>query len=219
MGNEVGQSGVITKIERQKGRNKRYNIYINDHYALSVHEDVLIKHQLHKGQVLSEQEWQQLSEDDVKQRAYLQAIRYLNYRARTSKQLEQKLLDQHYEPHIVEAVIALLKDQKYVDDDQYAHLLAEQRLKSQHRGKRWVRQELAAKGLSNDQIEQAVAHVDEDMERALAYDIALKRWQRMNDVELHVKKRRINDFLLRRGYSYSIVNDVLRKLAGPSDYD
>ncbi|MER2172951.1 MAG: hypothetical protein ABS938_20245, partial [Psychrobacillus psychrodurans] len=45
---------VITKIARQKNNNERYNLYLDEKYAFSLDEAVLIKYQLSKGKVIEE---------------------------------------------------------------------------------------------------------------------------------------------------------------------
>ena len=51
---------IITKVEKQKRGKHRYNIYLNEEYAFSVHEDILIKHRLNKGESLHPQEIERL---------------------------------------------------------------------------------------------------------------------------------------------------------------
>lgn len=45
---------VITKITRQKRNEERYNIFLNDEYAFSVDESVLVKYRLTKGMTIDE---------------------------------------------------------------------------------------------------------------------------------------------------------------------
>ena len=46
---EVSQLATITKISIQKKAVDRYNIFLDDNYAFSVTEDILIKFNLRKG--------------------------------------------------------------------------------------------------------------------------------------------------------------------------
>ena len=44
---------LITSIEKQKKSRFRYNIFLNEQFAFSVHEDMLVKHRLLKGQYIN----------------------------------------------------------------------------------------------------------------------------------------------------------------------
>lgn len=203
---------TITRIEKQAKRRQRYNIYVDGEYRFSVHEDVLIRHHLTKGMTLDQQRLQYIAKDEENHQAYLQAIRFLSRRARSSKELEQKLLEKEYDIKTIEQVMEKLVKHGYLDDAHYAKMLAEQRSQSGGKGRRWIRQELSAKGLSEAHIEAAIAHIDDDTEFKHAYALALKRWGRQSDDEHIARKRKVNNFLLRRGYSYEIVRQVLDKL-------
>lgn len=219
MEEQHSSTAIITRIEQQKRRKQRYNLYINDEYAFSVHEDVLIKHELAKGQTIDRDRMNVIVQDDEKQQAYNTALRFLSHVARSSKELERKLLEKQFEQHIVAAVIQKLTKQRYIDDEQFATMLTQQRVTYQKRGKLWVKRELEAKGLSAMHVEDAMAQIDEQTESEQAYSIAQKRWERLNNEQPLNRKRKVNDFLLRRGYSYGIVNDVLKRLEAGQEGD
>lgn len=219
MKDQHSSTPTITRIEQQKRRKHRYNIYINDDYAFSIHEDVLIKHQLAKGQSIDSEQMNRIVTDDERQQAYHTALRFLSHVARSSKELERKLLEKQYEQLIVDDVIKRLKKQRYIDDEQYATMLTEQRITHQKRGKLWVKRELESKGLSDEHVEDAMSQIDEQTELEHAFSIAKKRWERLKAEQPLVRKRKVNDFLLRRGYSYAIVYDVLKRLGASEEDD
>ena len=43
-------------------------------------------------------------------------------------------------------------------------------------------------------------------------DLAQRRWQRLPDIDPEKKKKRVLDFLLRRGFDADVVLKVLKKL-------
>lgn len=212
MNHEENTPLTITKIEKQPKRRQRYNIYINDQYAFSIHEDVLIKHSLAQGKIIDEEQQHYISIDEERHQTYHQAVRFLSRKARSSKELERKLLAKNYKQEAIDWAIAKLSEQGYIDDQQFANMLTEQRVLMNAKGKRWIQQELAAKGLSQHHIDEAIAQIDEQTEANQAYEIAKKRWDRFADHKPLDRKRKVNDLLLRRGYSYSIVREVLNRL-------
>jgi regulatory protein len=80
-------------------------------------------------------------------------------------------------------------------------------------GFRRIIQELKAKGIDQEIIEQALAVIkgSYDPEKA-ALGLAQRRWQRLPDIDPLKKKKRVSDFLLRRGFETETVMKILRKL-------
>lgn len=67
---------VITRIGRQKNNNERYNLYLDEKYAFSLDEAVLIKYQLSKGKVIEEFTLDEIVFDDEVRKAFNKAINF-----------------------------------------------------------------------------------------------------------------------------------------------
>ncbi|WP_282941940.1 RecX family transcriptional regulator [Paenibacillus sp. RC67] len=209
---ETIHSGTITKIERQKRIKDRYNLFIDEQFAFSVHEDILIKQRLVKGTVISIEHFKVILHAQEKQQAYLDAIRLLSVRLRSEHELKARLKQKGYEPEIRAITLDRLRQEKYVDDGLFAEQLTMQRIRSQKKGRNWVKQELKHKGLQPEQIVQALEQVDEATEYRHAFDLVYKKY-RAEFAEDSVKARRkAMGFLMRRGYSSSLVLRVMRDL-------
>ncbi|MFC6451967.1 MULTISPECIES: RecX family transcriptional regulator [Paenibacillus] len=205
-------SGTITKVERQKRVKDRYNLYIDEQYTFSVHEDILIKYRLVKGSVISVEEFKAILYAQEKQQAYLYAIRLLSSRLRSEHELAARLKQKGYEPAIRTITIERLRQERYVDDGLFAEQLTMQRIRSQKKGRNWVKQELQHKGLQPEHIVHALGQVDEETEYRHAFDLAYKKY-RIEFAEDSLKARRkAMGFLARRGYSSSLVSRVMRDL-------
>jgi regulatory protein len=75
-----------------------------------------------------------------------------------------------------------------------------------------LKQELYKKGIKQEIIEKTLKEhfADEAEELGLAKRLLDKRMKRYENLEPSVAKRRMSDFLLRRGFSYDIVKQALR---------
>lgn len=131
---ETIHSGTITKIERQKRIKDRYNLFIDEQFAFSVHEDILIKQRLVKGTVISIEHFKVILHAQEKQQAYLDAIRLLSVRLRSEHELKARLKQKGYEPEIRAITLDRLRQEKYVDDGLFAEQLTMQRIRSQKKG-------------------------------------------------------------------------------------
>ncbi|MFD2613078.1 regulatory protein RecX [Paenibacillus gansuensis] len=206
---EEEQAAMITSVERQKRSKHRYNIHVGGTYAFSVHEDIMIKHRLLKGEMIPSENFEQILQDEERHSAYFQAVRFISHRPRTVKELRLKLKEKGYEPELIDYAVERLKEQKFVDDKLFAQQLAESRIYSQKKGRNLVQQELAQKGVPKEHIQSALERVDPERELASAMELGLKRWKLLSGSGTD-KSRKLYGFLLRRGYSSSQVQKVLR---------
>lgn len=214
MDNETNSitSGTITKVERQKRTKDRYNLFIDEQFAFAVHEDILIKHRLVKGAVISIEDFKRILHAQEKQQAYLYAIRLLSVRLRSEHELKARLKQKGYESDIRSITLERLRQEKYVDDGLFAEQLTMQRIRSQKKGRNWVKQELQHKGLKQEHIAQALEQVDEETEYTHAFSLVYKRYRAEFAEDSLKARRKAMGFLMRRGYSSSIVSRVMREL-------
>lgn len=207
--------GIITKVERQARMPHRYNLYVNEEYAFSVHEDVLIKHRLLKGEEIDAPLLKAILLEDEQQKAYLIAIRLLSSRLRSEHEMQTRLKQKGYAADIVKHVIERLRSEGYLNDTLFAEQLTQQRVRSQKKGRHFIKQELQQKGLSKDRIQEAIAQVDPETEFHMAFELARKKYRLETDADPMKVRRKIAGFLARRGYPGSVVTKVLKELSFP----
>jgi regulatory protein len=205
---------IITSIERQQRRPKRYNIYIDEEYAFSVHEDVLIRHSLSKGMDLEREDIAELLHQEEDNKAYHSALHYLKFRSRSEKEMVQQLKRKGFSDPIISSVVEKLKEQKYINDQQFAKQWTSFRMLEQSKGRRYVQGELKEKGIDDSLIEQALSQIDDDAEKSKAMKLAEKRWQRYKNDAWPDLQRKLGQYLLRQGFTgevvYPVLNDMRR---------
>ncbi len=114
-----GQELVITAVERQPRQKGRYLISFGE-YTLSIHEDVMIKYRMLKGNVFTKQELEDIVVADEKQRAYVQALKYLERKQRTRKELADRLREKEYTQAVIEHALQRLEQESLINDELYA---------------------------------------------------------------------------------------------------
>jgi regulatory protein len=77
-----------------------------------------------------------------------------------------------------------------------------------------LRQELARKGVTGDDIDRALSTVDPEDELAAATALAQKRLRTMRGLERQVQYRRLAGALARRGFSAGLTTQVLSSVLG-----
>jgi regulatory protein len=139
------------------------------------------------------------------------ALRFLKIRPRSIAELKEKLGGKGFSPTEIEAVVLEMMASGLLDDRAFTKSWINYRL-ARPFGFRRIIQELKAKGIDQELIEQAVAEVEGYSPEAVALELAQRRWQRMPDIDPLKKKKRVLDFLLRRGFDAAIAMKALKKL-------
>jgi len=151
---------------------------------------------------------------------YDYAIKALGRRMRTEAEL-RRLLVARAEPGprgeaAIKAVLAQLKEKRYLDDKSYAETYARLRQENEKFGARRVRQGLRQKGVSAALTEQAVdARYGETNEEALAR-AHLER-KRIRKPENQKDTARIVRRLVAAGFSTAVIYKILRRWDVPDE--
>ncbi|OBY78449.1 RecX family transcriptional regulator [Paenibacillus sp. KS1] len=190
---------TITRVERIERQAGRYKIHFDGAEPLEAHEDVMVKFRLLKGTELSLDSLTEILRADEGNKAYVQAIKYLQRKPRTRIELARNLAQKGYEDGIVQEVLDRLEREWLVDDKSYAMQWAHQRLNRHMKGRRWIQHELKQKGVQERHIETALHSIDPDEEWNSALSAARKKW-RQTKGDLHLRKQKVAAFLARRGY-------------------
>ena len=106
----------ITKIEVQKKKQKRFNIYINDEFAFGVDEVTLLKFSLTKGTELTQDTIREIEQETQYQNVYQKALHFLNFKLRTAKEVYEKLEKLEVSDEVINQVLQHLMDQGFIND-------------------------------------------------------------------------------------------------------
>lgn len=146
---------------------------------------------------------------------YDQALRLLEFRARSIAELRRKLLQKGAPSAEIDEVVARLCDQKLLDDADYAHQFARSKVLGAGVSKRRIVQELTRKGVARDIADQAVEglHESDGIDPAAAiHRVARKKWKSLGKLDDYTRQRRLYAFLARRGFDADEIRSALNTL-------
>ncbi len=140
---------------------------------------------------------------------YQAALRLLGYRSRAAAELKQRLTLKGYAESEIEQTIERLKASGLIDDAAFAKAWTENRAMGSPRSAYVVKRELRTKGIDAETAE-AAANVIDDPEAA--YRAALPRLQRLESLPRDEARRKLGDFLRRRGFGWMVIQRTLLRL-------
>jgi regulatory protein len=208
---------IITKIKRIRGKRALYGIYIDGSPAIELSDWTIGKFGLRIGDDLDEQSIDMLKTTEAETRAKNIAINYLSYRPRSSKEVIVHLTKKGFEPECAESVTRHLQSLKMIDDNQFAHAFVRDRLKRKPTGQALLRQQLLMKGIQSSMAEKVLTElVSFQSQQESALQAAKRKIQLTQHLKKNInkekRKKRILDFLLRRGFSYEIAIKTIRTI-------
>jgi regulatory protein len=205
----LNRMSEITGIKKVKGRDKRVKVYLDGKPALGLLAETALQEGLKVGQEISEGRLNALESQDQYQRCFNAAIRFLGYRPRSEAEVRQRLQRHGFEGEYLEKSIARLKEQGLLDDIAFARFWIENRETFSPRSKSLTKMELRRKGLSSDVIEQVTGEIDE---KDSAYRAAMKKAPSLVNYEYQDFRRRLGDYLGRRGFNYGIIKETTERI-------
>lgn len=151
--------------------------------------------------------------DEIK-KAKDAAYRFLSYRQRSEKELVDKLKKKNFSDEIIKEVVSNLAGYNYINDNDFALNWAENRIRSRHTGPMILRSELLKKGIPKDIVDKTLKEIyNKYNERSLAVDALNAKAKLLKNIPEEKKKARLYSFLMQRGFSYEIINEILGEMA------
>ncbi|MBI4674647.1 MAG: regulatory protein RecX [Chloroflexi bacterium] len=199
--------GRVTALEPQVKRANRFSLYVDDHFALGLSGYVAAG--VRVGQVLTRADLEKLAYAEQLEQAREQALRYLQVRPRSERELRVQLRKKKYSEEIINQVIARLNDVKLVGDRDFAKFWVENREGFKPRSKRALQYELRQKGVAQQEIARAVKKVDE---RDSAYRAAHAQALRWKELDASSFREKLSGFLARRGFDYTVTRETVKRL-------
>ena len=150
------------------------------------------------------------------------ALRILERRRRTRKEMERRLSEKRFSSEIIRTTLDRLQEVGLVNDREYARIFLRERLaRRRAMGERLIRRQLGARGIAPAVIEEVLGEllqgesdstdsVDSEIERGRRALHELSR--KTAGVEAHTRRRRISAALVRRGFGYDLISQLLAEL-------
>lgn len=213
------QVKVISKITRQKNNPERYNIFIDNKYEFAVDENTLIKFGLTKGAILEQHEIDEITYQDEIAKAFNKALGFLSFQMRSEYEVKKKLLGAGHGEAVVMEAIHKLERLGFLNDESYSKALLETKKRTMKKGPRAIRQDMQKKGIDKSLQDKVLDSYSHEEQLELAIELAQKEVRagaRKTPAQI---KQKIQDQLMRKGYSFSVVSEVLEQITLEKDDD
>lgn len=199
---------IISNISFEK---KKFLVSFDNGEEIKISEDTLVNFGLYKGQEVEEDFVENLKFEDEKSEALLLSYKFLQ-RNKTKQQLIDYLYKNKIQRDIIDLVLPILEEKKYLNDEDYARRYLSDALNIKKYGKIKTRYMLMSKGIDKKIIEKVMEDYDYELEYMNALELIEKRISKDETDPKIINSAK--NYLQGRGFEFEIINFTLDDYLG-----
>ena len=143
-------------------------------------------------------------------------LRRLSHAPRTRKELAKDLKDKDISDEVANVALDRFEEVGLINDQDLASNYVSSQYERKGLGKNALRQQLRAKGVSDDVALEAISQISDDQEFQAAFALACKKIRSLQRDDAKTQLRKIVGVLARKGYSsnlaFSVAKEVIKDL-------
>jgi regulatory protein len=197
----------ITRIEEQKKKKSRVNIFIDGEFSFGLYKDTVVKYHLYEGKEITREEISSIREFEKLNDAKEKVRNYISYRERSKKEIKDYLNRKDIPEEVTKEVLDDFESADLIDDNRFAWSWIKNRNKINPKGNFALKMELKSKGIDETEIENLLRSVDEKENARKALEKAVKKYGKKS-----ASKKKILEYLLRRGFTLQTATEVMNEL-------
>lgn len=136
---------------------------------------------------------------------------YCVYQDRSHYEVEQKLkeLKTLNEDERGEILIWLIQN-NFLNEERFSKSYARGKFYQKKWGKNKIKQGLKQKKIPTNLIDKGIEEINEDDYKSTLMELTEKKWNILRESEVYLKKKKIYNYLLQKGYEYNLINEILK---------
>ncbi|MBM7582472.1 regulatory protein [Caldicoprobacter guelmensis] len=151
--------------------------------------------------------------DDPKvDEAYQKALKYLGFRARTQKEVDEYLKRKGFGEEVIEKAIEKLKEYGFIDDRAFALSWINSRMRNNPKGRAVIAFELRQKGVEGGIIDEVMASIPNKQEEEVANRLAQKYYDKYKEMDEGERVHKTVQALARRGFDWELIHKIMNRL-------
>ena len=154
---------------------------------------------------------------EQEKQAFVTSLRLLSATPKSRKFLQKRLEERGFRSEVVVKVLNQLEKQGLMNDRSLAQSLFQTMVTQRPSGRKRIAFELERKGIDSALIHELLQKYGPEEERERAIHLArqkLDRWQRLDQMK---RRKKTYDFLVRRGFDFSLSREVVNEVESGSD--
>lgn len=124
-----------------------------------------------------------------------------------------KLYDLGLYKNEAELLLSQLIEEGYLNEERFAIQFAGGKFRIKQWGKKKIEQGLKEKQVSSYCIKKAMTQIDDEAYHKTLQHLCAKKWEQLKgEKNIFIKKRKLQDYLLQKGYEYELVKEAVNNM-------
>lgn len=140
-----------------------------------------------------------------KKDVFLKIASFCAYQERSEQEVIQKLTSWETDPEDIEAILGLLKDEKYLDNKRFVSSYVNGRFRLKKWGKIKIEAFLRQKGLDSDLIQEATNQISTEDYHDVLFQLITKKNNSISKIPLSDRKVKIARYLASKGFEGDLI--------------
>lgn len=135
---------------------------------------------------------------------------YCVYQDRSHYEVEQKLKELRTlnEDERGEILMWLIQN-NFLNEERFSKSYARGKFYQKKWGKLKIKQGLKQKRIPTNLIDKGIEEINEEDYKSTLMELTEKKWNILRESEVYLKKKKIYNYLLQKGYEYNLINEIL----------
>lgn len=204
---------ILSEIQVQKKNAARYSLFVDNQFLIGVSKATLTKLNLKKGVEITPSLFDQITEAEIQWAAREYLFRILSRRDHSRKELRDKAFKKGYKGHYLEEILDEFEHKEYIDDQKFALKYTSDKFEFNNWGPYKIQTQLFKKGISKSTAEFCIREVfgDKAIKESMI-QLVTKKKKRYKREPAEKRKKKIFDFLMRKGYDSDYILKYMDEL-------
>lgn len=211
----------IIKIEKVKqiGKSDNYKVsYIkNDTLEeINLSSDVIVEYRIIKNKEFEFDVFEKIIDSNNIFKWFNKSLNFLSFKSRTIKEIKDYLKKNELTERHIEQITNRLINMNLLNDEIYAANYLEEVIRKK-KGLKYFKYQLTTKGVADNIIEETAKNYPVDLIVEELIPTIQKQQEKLYTYPISIQKQKINDKLLRDGFSNNIINQVFNQIKWNED--
>ncbi len=216
--NEKNKIIKILKV-KQIGKSDNYKVtYLksDNQEEINLPSDVIVEYRILKDKELEIDVFEKVLDSANMNKWFNKTLNFLSFKDRTIKEVKDYLEKNEAIASHIEEITNKLINMRLLNDEEYACKYLEEIIRKK-KGLKYFKYQLTNKGVSSNIIEKVASNYPVELIIDELIPVIQKQQEKLYTYPINIQKQKINDKLLRDGFSSNIINQVLNKIKWTED--
>jgi len=143
--------------------------------------------------------------------------RYCVYQDRCHQEIEKKLKGMRMIPEACEVILLHLMEHDFLNEERFARSFARGKFRIKQWGRRRIERELKQRDISAYNVKAGLSEITPEAYEKTFLEVSRKRFNGIREPDQYKKRKKVADYLLRKGFESHKVYEVLKDLEGENN--